>query len=459
MKKAIIIILLYLLTNTLCAQVNLVPNGDFEIYSSLPDYLGQIYKAIGWNNVNGSYGSGTASPDYLYVGAVGLPGIIPPYSGNGQVGFEFSSDPVNLPDNREYISTYLTSPLDSGRSYTLSFYLYHNFFGDPSSVNASKSCNNLGVHFSLNPLHQTSWEHIPVIPQIEVDTIIYFTSTWEKFTFNFIAKDSSRFITIGNFRPDSLTLITSTGDEGSYICLDKIELYPYFTIKGDTLICKGNTDTLKAYGNTIVKWADSLSPNIIIATDSIITVSPDITTTYAVYGNWDTTYFTVHVVSNPVVNLGNDTALCIGQSLTLNAAAPYITSYLWQDNSTNAIYNITQTGTYWVKASITSSCFASDTINVTYKPNPIVNLGNDTALCYGQTITLNATTPNATYQWVDGSTDSIFIITPPYTPYNFWVKVTVNNCTGADTIGLNIYETPQIHLGNDTILCNGQSIT
>ena len=458
MKKAIIIILLYLLTSTnISAQVNLVPNGDFEIYSSLPDGPMELNRAVGWNNVNGNYQvAGYGSPDYYYLGGFGAVGTITPYSGNGQVGLALYCAPDNF---REYISTQLISHLDSGRNYFFSYYLYHNTVGDQNNGGCSKSCSNMGVYFSNNHLSQSFSEPITVIPQIEIDTIINYTNNWEKYTFTFTSTDSFKYITIGNFRDNLNTLISVSGNTCAYYWLDKIELHPNFSIKGDTFICKGNTDTLKAFGNTTVRWADSLSPNIIIATDSLITVSPDITTTYAAYGNWDTTYFTVHVVSNPIVNLGNDTALCTGQSLLLNAVAPYITSYLWQDNLTNASYNITQAGTYWVKASITNSCFTIDTINVTNNPNPIVNLGNDTALCYGQTMTLNASTPNATYQWVDGSTDSVFTVKPPYIPYDFWVKVTVNNCTGADTIGLNIYEAPQINLGNDTTLCNGQIIT
>ncbi|MEI6823210.1 MAG: gliding motility-associated C-terminal domain-containing protein [Bacteroidota bacterium] len=460
MKKSILIILsisLLLVGTNVKAQTNLVPNGDFETYSSLPDGPMELNRAVGWNNVNGNYQvAGYGSPDYYYLGGFGAVGTIIPYSGNGQVGLALYCAPDNF---REYISTQLISHLDSGRDYFLSYYLYHNTAGDPNNGGCSKSCSNMGVHFSNNQLSQSFSEPISVIPQIEIDTIINYMNNWEKYTFIFTSTDSSKYITIGNFRDNLNTLISVSGNTCAYYWLDKIELYPYFTIKGDTLICKGNTDTLKAYGNTTVKWADSLNPNIIIATDSLITVSPDITTTYAAYGNWDTTYFTVHVVSNPVVNLGNDTALCEGQTLLINAANPYITSYLWQDNSTNAIYNITQTGTYWVKASITNSCFASDTINVTYKPNPVVNLGNDTTLCYGQTIILNATMPNATYQWQDGSTNSVYKIQPPYLPYNFWVKVTVNNCTGSDTIGLNINMVNQISLGNDTTLCQGQTIT
>src|SRR5690606_15424578 len=78
------------------------------------------------------------------------------------------------------------------------------------------------------------------------------------------------------------------------------------------------------------------------------------------------------------LNLGNDTALCQGETLTLYATTANAT-YLWQDNSTNPTFNVTQQGTYWVQ--VTNNCgTTTDTINVSYNPIPTVNLGNDTTL-------------------------------------------------------------------------------
>lgn len=46
-------------------------------------------------------------------------------------------------------------------------------------------------------------------------------------------------------------------------------------------------------------------------------------------------------------NLGNDTTICQGQSVTLYPGA--FTSYLWDNNSTASTRSVTQNGTYWVK--------------------------------------------------------------------------------------------------------------
>lgn len=60
------------------------------------------------------------------------------------------------------------------------------------------------------------------------------------------------------------------------------------------------------------------------------------------------------------IDLGNDTTICQGETLILDATTINAT-YLWQDNSTNPTFNVTQQGTYWVQ--ITDSCGSTtDTI-------------------------------------------------------------------------------------------------
>jgi len=360
MKKTILIILLYLLTNTLFAQVNLVPNGDFEIYSNLPTMWDQVNLVVGWNNVNGVYNplGITGSPDYSNILSFSVPGSIIPYSGNGQIGL------ITYVSNyiwREYISTQFITPMIPGHNYKVSFYLTNG-----KDTIATKCSNNFGIRFSNNPLYQDSCEPIHVIPQIEIDTIIYFWNYWQHYSFKYTADSSYKIITIGNFRDDAHTLISNFGKWGTYYFIDKIELFPFLTITGDSTICASNFTELKIIGDSIVKWAESLNPGIIIATDSLITVAPTITTTYLAYGALDTASFTVHVVNPPIINLGNDTSLCQGQILTLNATSPN-TTYKWQDNTINATYNVSNPGIYWVKVTNQYNCYNSDTINITYK--------------------------------------------------------------------------------------------
>ena len=436
MKKTINIILFLLLANAnIFAQINLVPNGDFEIYSALPTQVGESYLATGWNNVNGDYSYGIySSPDYINVlGSsfiISSFGAITPYSGNGQMGLITYAIPN--PSWREYISNQFSKKMIPGHYYTVSFYLSNGTGGN--TFQYEYGANNFGICFSTNPLHQATHEVIPVTPQIEIDTVIYFYNSWHHFSFNFIADSSYKYITIGNFKDDANTMVSNYGSIYSiaaYYFIDKIEVTPLFYILGDSVICKGNSTSLKMYGDSIANWADSQQPATIIATDSIIKVTPTTTTTYLAYSNTDTVSYTVHVVNPTVINLGNDTTLCQGETLVLYAYTPYAT-YLWQDSSTNANYNVTQTGTYWVRAIIDSNCFATDSIHVFYNPSPIA----PTISQNGNVLTSSSATGN---QWllngqaIPGDTNHSYTVPLPISSKSCY-SVAITNIYGCSAI-------------------------
>lgn len=64
----------------------------------------------------------------------------------------------------------------------------------------------------------------------------------------------------------------------------------------------------------------------------------------------------------PIVDLGLDTLICSDDILTLDVTTSNA-SYLWQDNSTNASYNVMQEGFYWSKVTV-DQCSNSDSIFV-----------------------------------------------------------------------------------------------
>ncbi|MCI5054663.1 MAG: carbohydrate binding domain-containing protein, partial [Flavobacteriales bacterium] len=103
------------------------------------------------------------------------------------------------------------------------------------------------------------------------------------------------------------------------------------------------------------------------------------------------------------INLGNDTNLCTGQSLLLDATIAGAT-YVWQNGSTNNTFNVTTSGTYYVDVSH-QGCLYTDTINVSIINNPTIFLGNDTTICSNPGLTLDASSVSGTYLWSDGSTN------------------------------------------------------
>ncbi|MBC7920865.1 MAG: gliding motility-associated C-terminal domain-containing protein [Ferruginibacter sp.] len=165
----------------------------------------------------------------------------------------------------------------------------------------------------------------------------------------------------------------------------------------------------------------------------------------------------VTIDAAPVAGLGRDTTLCEGQTLTLKAYPGSIPSpqvkFGWQDGSTNATYTVSQPGTYWVEASV-GNCRTRDSIVVRYL-SPAGGLGNDTTLCSGNTLTLKANAPGATYVWQDGSTRSQFNVTRTGV---YWVDIRAGSCRIRDSIRVDLLPTPSFYLGTDTSLCAGGSL-
>jgi gliding motility-associated-like protein len=135
----------------------------------------------------------------------------------------------------------------------------------------------------------------------------------------------------------------------------------------------------------------------------------------------------------PQVNLGNDTTLCEGALYTLDPHSTGNPAYIWQDKSTNAVFNVHQQGTYWVAATL-NGCTTADTIKIVYTLKPVFDLGGDTTICTGQLLTLH---PNvngaASYTWQDGSTGATFTVSEP----GVYQVTATNNCgstTGKITV-------------------------
>jgi gliding motility-associated-like protein len=163
---------------------------------------------------------------------------------------------------------------------------------------------------------------------------------------------------------------------------------------------------------------------------------------------------TVHIIPALTVNLGNDTILCTGQNLTLNAGNAGAT-YLWSTGAVTQTINVNSTANY--KVTVTAgSCSIVDSILVTFNNGPVLALGNDTSLCAGQPITISAGNPGATYLWSTGATTET--ISPDSTG-SYSVAASFGTCTARDTINITFNPIPVVNLGPDQLLCNGLSVT
>lgn len=158
---------------------------------------------------------------------------------------------------------------------------------------------------------------------------------------------------------------------------------------------------------------------------------------------------------NLSVNLGNDTTLCTGNTLNLNAASPSANAYLWNDNSTNFQLSATQSGTYIATAS--NYCGSvSDTLEAFFEPLPTVDLGNDTTICNGEVLNFDVTHPLATlYNWQNGLNNPTFTVSQTGL---YIVEISSICGTDLDSIDVFVYTSNlSLDLGLDTLICPNET--
>ena len=88
-------------------------------------------------------------------------------------------------------------------------------------------------------------------------------------------------------------------------------------------------------------------------------------TATVVNGNCNvTSTYILHMATEPEIFLGEDSVVCFGGSLILNAYYPY-SNYLWQDGSTEPTFTTSQSATYGVQVSNQCGVFV-DSISLEY---------------------------------------------------------------------------------------------
>ncbi|MEM0998159.1 MAG: Ig-like domain-containing protein, partial [Bacteroidota bacterium] len=160
------------------------------------------------------------------------------------------------------------------------------------------------------------------------------------------------------------------------------------------------------------------------------------------------------VVPLPVVNLGGNQTICPGDSITLLSGAAG--TYNWSTGATTPTVTVSAPNNYAVTVTDLNNCTNADSMVLSNFIPPLVNLGPDVSACSGQSVPLSANVTGSAYLWSTTATTPSISVT---TPGAYSLTVTdANNCEGADTINVNFFALPTPDLGQDTVLCLGDSL-
>lgn len=142
-------------------------------------------------------------------------------------------------------------------------------------------------------------------------------------------------------------------------------------IYSDNDVCEGDTlflttDTLQ--GGSYL-WSGPNNYNNNTYTDTILNASTANTGNYSITvtdtnGCSSSSIAFIEVFQYPIINLGNDTIVCIDSVFTLEVD-PNFSSYIWQDSSSNYFYTVVDSGWHFVTVEYGGGCSTTDSIYIT----------------------------------------------------------------------------------------------
>lgn len=414
MKPLYLLLFAVFVSTSVFAQ-NLVINPSFELQSSCPLGPSELENANNWHHPFNNIIGDTCSTSDLYSTCsplgqfgVGVPANImgneAAHTGNSYAGiilfegFALTGCTSFFGSNwREYVEGELSSPMQAGQTYCVSFFV-------SLADNVKWSTNDIGVYFSnsLVNVNCTSVSNsvLQVSPQLEytgpdLDNV----SGWTELSWAYTATGGEQFITIGNFKNDANT---------SYSCSNASAFNPYsYYYIDDVSVTLG---ACSAPCNLDVSIQSSQE-------DCVQGGTADLTA----------------VASNGSGNYG----------------------YAWTGLGTGQTENNLGNGTYTVTVTDLSTvgCSASESVTINILEPVFAEAGPNDTICKGDQGQLVAS-GGGTYDWGSGIPGAVLDAGPGATT-TYTVTVTGGNgCTDTDQATIVVYDIPAVLVEMaDQVLC------
>jgi len=213
-------------------------------------------------------------------------------------------------------------------------------------------------------------------------------------------------------------------------------------------ICAGESTTISASGVETYAW--SPTTNLTLISDSVVVVSPPVSTTYTLVVTDQqgacTGSVNIHITVNPLPNvdlLAIPMSICAGDTTQLMAINA--DNYVWNDLATTNPRFVSPSATtvYSVTGTDANGCSntASVTVNVISIPVLTFNPPNP-EICEGETATITAQGAHS-YFWSTPSTANPLIVTPAATTtYQVTGFDNTGQCSSSSEVTVTVNETP-----------------
>lgn len=246
---------------------------------------------------------------------------------------------------------------------------------------------------------------------------------------------------------------------------------------GDSTICPGEPVELNASGADAYAWSPLSGIEPGDENKSTLTAFPPVSTMYKVLGvkgacfAIDSLFIFVGSNSSASVDAGNDTTICLGDPVYLNAKGTG--SFSWVtvppggvDNPTVPNPTAIPSTTTWyyltVEDNSTIACKAIDSLLIVVQPKPNASIelpDQDISVCEGKVVNLAAALgpPEYNYFWTPATgISSQTNRTPRATPLQtttYTLRVSDGRCLSYDSVTIFVNPKPVVNLGPDITIC------
>lgn len=402
-------------------QVNLISNGDFEIYKWLPTKFSGIYidsVISGWNApTNGT-------PDYFYLKT---PKIV-----NDELGYPINwsrrnstndnfenviaqngkafcgvESAIRIEGNstllfQEFLQTNLSKQIKVGNKYQLKIHyqcsrITNSKFGQLSYVFSQNELRNKYSSSIDNP-YFTRFN--PPITSYTNFSGINYDTTWQLFDTILTFNEPKNYLTIGGFNIESHPYATDTFAR-FYFFVDNISLVEIPTIIGADTVCMDEVFSLTSTFQKPFKWSADRKGTKLLSIDSIYNLKTKKNGWYYLSaGNGkDSIYLTV--VPKPYLQMPHDTTICniLPVRITIKTDA---TKILWSTSHDKDYIDLKREGVYRVTCS-NNYCSITDSIIVEMEPPACYWAYLLDTLCSekGEIVEINFPSSKDKYYWLD----------------------------------------------------------
>ena len=164
----------------------------------------------------------------------------------------------------------------------------------------------------------------------------------------------------------------------------------------------------------------------------------------------DTDTQNTEVYALPVIDFGNQTSFCEGESLSLNGGV--FTAYNWSNGASTQNIVVSAADTYSLSVTDGNGCQNSASVAVSTNTLPVVDLGVDQTICDGDSYPLDAGAFES-YIWSTTETTQTISVS---TAESFGVTVTdANGCEGSDDFVLAL--NPVYNTTDQATICDGDA--